>query len=44
MRESRFTEEQIVKALQEWEAGTKPSELVRRHRITETTLYRLKRK
>lgn len=44
MRKSRFTEEQIVKALQELDAGAKPGELCRRLGITETTLYRWKRK
>jgi putative transposase len=44
MRKSRFTEEQIVQALQEWDAGAKVSDLVRRLGVTEQTLYRWKKK
>ena len=44
MRKSRFTEEQIIKALQEWDAGAKVAELLRRLGVTEQTLYRWKRK
>ena len=44
MKKSRFTEEQIVRALHEWDAGAKPGELARRLDVTETTLYRWKRK
>ena len=43
MKKSRFTEEQLIKALHEWEAGAKPRELCRRFGVTETTLYRWKR-
>lgn len=44
MRKSRYTTDQIIKVLQTWDAGAKPSELCRQHGITETTLYRWKRK
>lgn len=44
MKKSRFTEEQIVAALQEWDAGAKIPDLVRRHGVTEQTLYRWKKK
>ena len=44
MRKSRFTEDQIIKALQEWDAGGKIADLVRRLGVTEQTLYRWKRK
>jgi putative transposase len=44
MKKSRFTPEQIVAILQEWDADAKVSELVRRNGVTETTLYRWKRK
>src|SRR3954469_21956998 len=44
MKRSRFSEEQIVAVLQEWDAGAKIADLVRRHGVTEQTLYRWKKK
>jgi putative transposase len=44
MRKSRFTDEQIVQVLQEWDKGAKLADLVRRHGVTEQTLYRWKKK
>lgn len=43
MKQSRFSEAQIVAALHEWDAGAKVVDLVRRHGVTEQTLYRWKK-
>ena len=44
MRRSRSSEEQIVRVLQEQEAGAATAELCRRHGISEQTFYRWKQK
>jgi putative transposase len=44
VRRSRFTDEQIVAALKEHEAGASPKELCRRLGIATETLYNWKRK
>ncbi len=44
MKKSRFTEEQIVAALRQVEAGTPAVEVCRKLGVTEQTFYRWKRK
>ena len=43
-RKSQFTEEQIIRALKEVDAGVKPAEVCRKLEITEQTFYRWKAK
>jgi putative transposase len=44
MKRKRFTEEQIVKILQEAAQADEARPVIRKHGITSTTLYRLKAK
>lgn len=39
MKRKRFSEEQIIGVLKDAEAGAKPAELCRRHRISEAIYY-----
>jgi putative transposase len=44
MKRKRFTEEQIIGILREQEAGAKTADLVRKHGVSEATLYNWKAK
>ena len=43
-KKGRYTEEQIIRALKEVEAGAKTDEVCRRLGVTQTTFYRWKSK
>lgn len=44
MKRNRFTEGQIIRVLQESQAGGKPEEVCRRHGVSRQTLYRWRAK
>ena len=44
MKRKRFTEEQIISILKEHEAGTRMQDLVRKHNVSEQSIYRWKSK
>ena len=44
MKKTRFTEQQIISAIKQQEAGMKTSEIARKHGISEATFYNWKAK
>jgi len=44
MKRNRFTEEQIIAVLREYEAGARTADVARKHGISQATLYNWKAK
>ena len=44
MKRKRFTEEQVITILKEHEAGVRVQDLVRKHNVSEQSIYRWKSK
>ena len=44
MKRSRFTEEQIIGILKEYEAGVSVSDLCRKHSVSDASIYKWKAK
>lgn len=44
MKKKRFTEEQILRILKEYDSGKKVQELTREHGISDATIYNWKKK
>jgi len=44
MMKKRFTEEQIISILKQYEKGVKVTDIIRQHNISEQTFYRWKSK
>ena len=44
MKKKRFTEEQILRILKEYDAGKKVQDLTREHGISDATIYNWKKK
>ena len=44
MKQKRFTEEQIITILKEHESGMKMADIVRKHNVSEQSVYRWKSK
>jgi putative transposase len=44
MKKQRFTEEQIIRILKEYDSGKKVTDVARQHGISDATLYNWKKK